>query len=325
MDALRRQLAGDALRQPAQRELRHRERGGELVALDAGRGAGEQDRPPTARQHPPRRLLRHQESAERADLQRLLPRPPGRARPAARAPGRWHCRSRCRAARPAARPWWRTAPPPAPARPRRRPRSRPRSPPPAHAACRHCARRARPASLPPPTAAPATRSAHRRRRRSTPLCNSFIAAPSYSPRAAPSRRGSTPLTRPAGPIPIACSPLLSALTCTFCPRAAERRLEGRGLGAGLELGRAVAAQHVAHRHRLLRAHAPVEHADQRLRDVADDLAAARRADQQAGRTGGIEHDRRRHRAARPLAGLDPVGDRPAVDRRQRTRSRSARC
>ena len=37
------------------------------IALDAGGGAGEQDRAVPVRQHPPRRLLRHQEAAERAD------------------------------------------------------------------------------------------------------------------------------------------------------------------------------------------------------------------------------------------------------------------
>ncbi len=67
MDALRRQFARHALRQPAQRELAHGERRRLGVALDAGRGAGEQDGAVPVRQHALDRLLRHQEAAEGAD------------------------------------------------------------------------------------------------------------------------------------------------------------------------------------------------------------------------------------------------------------------
>src|SRR5579859_6855995 len=51
VDALRRELAGEALREAAQRELRHREGRRLRVALDARRGAGEEDRAEAARQH----------------------------------------------------------------------------------------------------------------------------------------------------------------------------------------------------------------------------------------------------------------------------------
>src|SRR5262249_21945186 len=61
VDALRRQFARYALRQPAQRELAHREWRGLWVALHAGGGAGEQDRAMLVRQHALHRLLRHQE------------------------------------------------------------------------------------------------------------------------------------------------------------------------------------------------------------------------------------------------------------------------
>ena len=99
MDALRRQLARDALRQAAQGELAHRERRRELVALHAGRGAGEQDRALAAGQHAPGGLLRHEEAAERGDPQRIghrrrieLDQRPARC-------ARWRCRPRCPAAR----------------------------------------------------------------------------------------------------------------------------------------------------------------------------------------------------------------------------------
>ena len=52
MDALRRKLAGDALRQPAKCELSHRERGRARVAFDAGRGARKQDGAAAVWQHP---------------------------------------------------------------------------------------------------------------------------------------------------------------------------------------------------------------------------------------------------------------------------------
>src|SRR5580704_11322412 len=67
MDALRRQFARHALRQAAQRELAHRKRRRLRIALDAGGGAGEQDRAVFRRQHSLDRLLRHQEAAEGAD------------------------------------------------------------------------------------------------------------------------------------------------------------------------------------------------------------------------------------------------------------------
>ena len=72
MDALRRQFARHALRQAAQREFAHGERRRLRIALDAGRGAGEQDGAVALRQHALGRLLRHQEAAEGADRHRLL-------------------------------------------------------------------------------------------------------------------------------------------------------------------------------------------------------------------------------------------------------------
>ena len=64
VDALRLQLARHALREPAQRELAHRERRRLRIALDAGGGAGEQDRAVLAGQHACGRLLRHQKAAK---------------------------------------------------------------------------------------------------------------------------------------------------------------------------------------------------------------------------------------------------------------------
>src|SRR4051812_28761041 len=71
VNALRRQLARHALRKAAQRELAHRERRRLRVALDAGRGAGEQDRAMLVRQHALRRLLCHQEAPESGHRHRL--------------------------------------------------------------------------------------------------------------------------------------------------------------------------------------------------------------------------------------------------------------
>ncbi len=69
--------------------------------------------------------------------------------------------------------------------------------------------------------------------------------------------------------------------------------------------------------RRLNVEAPVEHRNQGLRDIADDAAAAGRADDQLEIAVPVEHHGRRHRAARALARLNPVGDRPAAARRQK--------
>src|SRR4029079_17969387 len=47
----------------------------------------------------------------------------------------------------------------------------------------------------------------------------------------------------------------------------------------------------------------------RLHDEADDLRAARRADDEPDPVAVVEHERRRHRAQRPLAALDAIRDR----------------
>jgi len=72
VDTFRRELAGHALRQPAQRELAHGERSRLRIALHARRGAGEQDRAVRARQHAPHRLLGDREAAERGNGHRLF-------------------------------------------------------------------------------------------------------------------------------------------------------------------------------------------------------------------------------------------------------------
>ena len=67
-----RELAGHALGEPAQRELAHGERRRLGIALHARRRAREQDGAAAARQHAARRLLRHQEAAERRHQDRFL-------------------------------------------------------------------------------------------------------------------------------------------------------------------------------------------------------------------------------------------------------------
>ena len=57
----------------------------------------------------------------------------------------------------------------------------------------------------------------------------------------------------------------------------ERRLPTLGLGACLELGRAVAAQEVRQVDGGLRVLLPVEQRDEGLRHISDDVAAAGRA------------------------------------------------
>ena len=70
VDVLGRQLARYRLRQAAQAELAHGKGRGVGIALNAGRGAGEQDRAPPARGHALGRGLRHQKAAIACDRQR---------------------------------------------------------------------------------------------------------------------------------------------------------------------------------------------------------------------------------------------------------------
>ncbi|CFN43426.1 Uncharacterised protein [Bordetella pertussis] len=91
--------------------------------------------------------------------------------------------------------------------------------------------------------------------------------------------------------------------------APQRRGQRFQRRAALELGFLVAAAQVGQRDRLLHVQLPIEHADQRLGHVVDDGAAAGRTQRQHG-LAGAKHDHGRHRAARPLARLDPVGDQP---------------
>ena len=72
VDPLRREFAGQALRQSAQREFAHRERRRLRVAFDARRRTRQQDRAVPLGQHPCGGLLRDQKRAERGDLQRAL-------------------------------------------------------------------------------------------------------------------------------------------------------------------------------------------------------------------------------------------------------------
>src|SRR6202030_4278653 len=63
MDVLRRELAGEALRQAAPADLADGEGDRARIAFDARRGAGEEDRAMAARQHGACGGLRHQEPA----------------------------------------------------------------------------------------------------------------------------------------------------------------------------------------------------------------------------------------------------------------------
>ncbi|MCY1214229.1 hypothetical protein D9M72_260370 [compost metagenome] len=92
--------------------------------------------------------------------------------------------------------------------------------------------------------------------------------------------------------------------------ALERGRQGLQRRALLELGFLVAAAHVGQGDGRLDVQAPVQHAHQGLGHVIDDGAAAGRPHQQIGPV-AAQHDHRRHRAARTLAGLDAVGHEPA--------------
>src|ERR1700740_2127863 len=72
MDALRRELASDTLRETAQREFAHRKRRRQRIARDARRSAGEEDRAVAFRQHAGRRLARDEEPRIGADHYRAL-------------------------------------------------------------------------------------------------------------------------------------------------------------------------------------------------------------------------------------------------------------
>src|SRR5207253_5339928 len=65
MDVLRLQLPRQALREAAQGELAHREGGRAGIALDAGAGAGEQDRAAALLYHALRRRPRDEKPADR--------------------------------------------------------------------------------------------------------------------------------------------------------------------------------------------------------------------------------------------------------------------
>ena len=132
----------------------------------------------------------------------------------------------------------------------------------------------------------------------------------------PSRRGSAPPIQPWRVRTIACTPLVCSFTHNRVPQRAQPGRQRGDVGLRLELGRTVAAAEVRQRDRRLRIESPVEHAEQRLRDVVDDGASARRAHDHVDATRRIVDDRRRHRRARSLARLDAIGDRLAVDHRR---------
>src|SRR5215217_5811401 len=68
VNALRAEFAGRALGEAAQRELAHRKCRRVAVTLDAGAGAGQQDRALAAGDHAAGRLLDDEKPAERRDL-----------------------------------------------------------------------------------------------------------------------------------------------------------------------------------------------------------------------------------------------------------------
>src|SRR5262249_59820995 len=68
---------------------------------------------------------------------------------------------------------------------------------------------------------------------------------------------------------------------------------------------------VHQRGRFLRIELPIDQRYQRLYNVKDDAAAAGRAQHGKGPSLLIKHDGRCHRAARPLAGRNGVGERTA--------------
>src|SRR5260221_1909032 len=85
-----------------------------------------------------------------------------------------------------------------------------------------------------------------------------------------------------------------------------------GIRPGLDLGRAVPAAEIIHVDRGLDIETPVERGNDRLADMGYDRAAEDRADHHDKTGLPIEDQGWRHRASRPLAGLDAVGDRLAV-------------
>ena len=92
MDVLGRQFARHALGQPAQAELAHREGRRVGITLDAGRGAGEQDRAASSFQHGPRCRLPDQEAAETGDPERPLDIGRRQLGNRPRGSGSWGCR-----------------------------------------------------------------------------------------------------------------------------------------------------------------------------------------------------------------------------------------
>ena len=97
-------------------------------------------------------------------------------------------------------------------------------------------------------------------------------------------------------------------TAVVWPRAPSAAASAVSAVPCFELDRPFLREEVRRRDGLLHVEMPVEHADERLHDEADDLRAARRADEQPEPPAVVEHDRRRHRAQRPFAALDAVRD-----------------
>ena len=130
---------------------------------------------------------------------------------------------------------------------------------------------------------PCLRAADRRRRSSRPSCARSPAVRSSARSRA--SRGRAPATSARAPPPHA--PLSSSVGPLRLPK----------------FGSAIAACGSSPQ-----SSTPIE----RFRDVVDDRAAAGRSDDHVDPAGAVVDDRRRHRRARPLPGLDAVGDGLAV-------------
>ena len=129
-----------------------------------------------------------------------------------------------------------------------------------------------------------------------------------SPSAAPSRRASAAPSRcPSRRVTMWMPEFISEGT-TRWPSGRSVKAERHRRPVELDLEAAALAAEVDEVCRLLRVEPPVEQRDERLDDIEDDAAAARRAEHGFDVALVVEDDGRRHGAARPLARRHGVGD-----------------
>ena len=100
---------------------------------------------------------------------------------------------------------------------------------------------------------------------------------------------------------------------TWCPMRESRDAERFETGPAFDQCHAVEIDVTGRGRDRLHRELPIDQIDERLRDIGNDVAAAGRTERGEEAAVGPEHDDRRLRAQRPLAGRRRVRHRPSVD------------